>query len=464
MLCTNYISFIAITTESSSSPHIDELLGSLAPSLAPQTRSKARAQAQKSVGDNTEKFVFKPTPITHLYVRGVGVDYEQVWAQLDLRTVNICRLLDFVLEGAAEAADKGGVSEESDDEPLMDEDTELKLQAAIEAYQDGERDADLNDVLAKFGLVGDGDEDMEGDWEDEDDIDMSGDEGEDVEGDEDEEGEEEEGEEGISPLRDHELEQGNRKKPLLPPSRNQKGKSPASELDDGFFNLAEFNADTERAEAKYSTRGRLSGDDSDEEDVEVDLFANINLNDGDEDAMDGDGEGKFIFSTGYLQFLKTPPLHITALYYRDFFEPPPKSTVAGPSSTESNKKTLVRFHEEVRVKKIKATGKNRSLHDDNEDEEDEEFFGEEGNDFDFEEEDYEGFEDELEDDDEEDDSDAEDDDEFAEQEDVEEGQSEGDSEHSDETEDQRSTIHRLKQDLFADEDEEPDDGMFSIWY
>lgn len=237
--------------------------------------------------------LFEPTPITSLFVD--GMDDEQVWAQLDLRTKAICRMLDFVLEGASEGAEAEELSEEeSDEEPFMDEDTELKFRAAIQAYQNGEHDGDINDVLAQFGLGEDGDEDMEGEWEDEDEDEdgfgMSDDRDEDAEEGE----EEEEGEEGISPLRDHELEQGNRKKPLLPPSRKQKGKFPSSELDDDFFNLAEFNADTERAEAKYSTRGRLSGDDSDEEEMDVDLFANVDLNDGDEDGEDGDGEGKFI--------------------------------------------------------------------------------------------------------------------------------------------------------------------------
>jgi U3 small nucleolar RNA-associated protein MPP10 len=312
-----------VKTESSSALHINELLGSLAPTQAPQTRSKAKAQVQISIDNDTVKALFEPTPITSLFVD--GMDDEQVWAQLDLRTKTICRMLDFVLEGAAEGGEEREISEESDNEPLIDEETELKLRAALQAYQNGEHDGDINDVLAKFGLREDGDIDMEGDWEDEEEEDgfgLSGDDDEDTDEDEDDEdGDEEEGEEGLSPLRDHELEPRNRKRPLLPPSRKQKGKSPASELDDGFFNLAEFNADTERAEAKSSSRGRLSGDDSDEEDMDVDLFANIDLNDGDEDGEDGDGEGTFIPFIQYLRSAETFPLqHCTTVTFSNHLQ------------------------------------------------------------------------------------------------------------------------------------------------
>jgi len=64
--------------------------------------------------------------------------------------------------------------------------------------------------------------------------------------------------------------------------------------------------------------------------------------------------------------------------YRDFFEPPPR--IAGgrhgtkPKNSSSKATGQVRFHEEVRVKKIRAKGKNLPLStmDDDDDEEEEE--------------------------------------------------------------------------------------------
>ena len=60
---------------------------------------------------------------------------------------------------------------------------------------------------------------------------------------------------------------------LKPPSK-RKSKARARghpELDDDFFDLATFNAETEAAEANTVSKGRLSGEDDDEEeDLEED--------------------------------------------------------------------------------------------------------------------------------------------------------------------------------------------------
>lgn len=117
------------------------------------------------------------------------------------------------------------------------------------------------------------------------------------------------------------------------------------------------------------------------------------------------------------------------LFYRDFFEPPARSSsTTSPKKAKTVNSTQVRFHDEVRVKKIKPTGKNRPLRDDSSEEDDDDD-EEEGPAF----HDQESWDDEDED---EDDSES----------------------HEDEDDEDvginTTTIQRLKNDLFAEEDEE----------
>ena len=100
----------------------------------------------------------------------------------------------------------------------------------------------------------------------------------------------------------------------------------------------------------------------------------------------------------------------------------------------TNSANKVHFHDEVRVKKIKATGKNRPLDDDSDDERG-------GGHID---------ESESEESEELDDSD---------QEMTEEAEeAEGSSGDSESVVDDNATIQRLKSDLFADDDDEVEDG------
>ena len=106
----------------------------------------------------------------------------------------------------------------------------------------------------------------------------------------------------------------------------------------------------------------------------------------------------------------------------------------------------VRFHDQVRVKKIKPIGKNKSLHnDDNEDdillEEDDVTDG--GVDINFDEMEWSDEDEEMEDD--------------------KEGHDDDDDDENDENEENlkfggRQTIERLKHDLFAEEEEEVQNG------
>jgi len=267
---------LAVQSEATSRPHVVDLVTSLAPSQAPQTRSKAKATSDKPALDAFKNSLFDFTPLTSLFID--GMDEEQVWAQLDLRTQSICRMLDFVLEGEV-GAEEG--KEDSEEESSGD-DEEQRLKEALEALEGG--DIDMDEFMAKYGLD---EHDEMGDELDESDDSQR----EDSLDDDSEDAEEvEEAEEDVSPLRD---EESDHEAPDLPPTKPSKKRKrgESSELDDGFFNLAEFNAYTERAEAKSSSRGRLSGDDSDEEDMDVDLFASVDgpVDLGDEDEAESKG-------------------------------------------------------------------------------------------------------------------------------------------------------------------------------
>ncbi|PPQ88642.1 hypothetical protein CVT25_010218 [Psilocybe cyanescens] len=408
---------LSVQSEEISRPHIGELMASLSPTEAPQTRSKLKGETKKPKIE-AENNLFDFTPLKSLFVD--GMDEDQIWAQLDLRTETICKMLDFVLEGENGEAEDEDEDDEYDEEEDSEEDADETLRNALE----GDMDINMDEFMAKYGLDDGDDSD---DMQDDDEVDF----GNPSESDIDEEDEEEE--EAFSPLRDPEDQSNDVQNPkLILPKRDpnpslKKKRKGNSELDDGFFNLAEFNAETERAESKSSSRGRLSGkDDSDEEDMDIDLFASVDL---DEDFDEGDlenDEGE--------------------LYYKDFFEPPSRSvSSSSPVKPKGTGKGQVHFHEQVRVKKIKATGKNRSLRDDDDDDDDDaEMSG-----FQF------GDEAEEESDDGIDwDGSGEQEDEEEEDEDDDEG-----DEGSDSLDSQvgNETIARLKNDLFAEDEEVPDD-------
>ncbi|TEB35007.1 Mpp10 protein [Coprinellus micaceus] len=275
-----FIFDLSLKSEEGSLKHVNDLISSITPSQAPQTRSQTRNASQRDVPPPTNT-LFKPTPLTSLFIE--SLDEEQIWAQLDIRTKHMCEVLDVVLE-----------SELPEEDDVGDEEDELAKAMQEEGFNEGDED----------------EEDEEMDFEEEDGV-MELDDGSD-----ESEGSSSEGEE--APMQ-------------VMPRKRRKGKGPTSELDDGFFSLNSFKAEIEKMEAKSSSRGHLAAeDDSEEEDFdnEVDLFAPVDEEKGTQRAA-----------------------------------PSPKKSKASEAGSSKG----VRFHDEVRVKKIKAAGKGRPLNDDDDD-------------------------------------------------------------------------------------------------
>ncbi|KAG1783919.1 Mpp10 protein [Suillus placidus] len=202
-----------------------------------------------------------------------------------------------------------------------------------------------------------------------------------------------------------------------PSLKHAAAKRPNSDLDDDFFSLNAFNRETEEAEATAVSRGRLGRDsDSDESDGEgdsIDLFRPIDDVHGPNDDASEDG---------------AEPL------YKDFFDAP-RGFGSKVTMNASSSKPKVRFSEQVRVKSIKAKGKGLPLSslmddDDSDDESGLHMYLEDPDEVMMDAEVEEPFVDEYEDGD-------------------------GDGDEDDEG---RATIERLKDDLFAEEDE-PDSNM-----
>jgi U3 small nucleolar RNA-associated protein MPP10 len=198
----------------------------------------------------------RPTPLANLHIQ--GMDGQQIWNQLDLRTDVLCKVLKSVMGG--EAPD-GGL-EEAYGEDIEAEDVE----------------EDNDDLLG----IGDSEADFEGAI-----VEHEGSE------ETDEEDEEEEVESSFS---DEDFTDGPERLDMLrDPSPgpigefepNETGSSKSkkqharttihTKLDDGFFSLSEFNEETEASEARATSKGRLTSSDSEEEGLkeDIDLFAPV---------------------------------------------------------------------------------------------------------------------------------------------------------------------------------------------
>ncbi|KAH9835584.1 Mpp10 protein [Rhodofomes roseus] len=445
---TKYLYDMALKSEAQSRGHIAELLSSISPSLAPQTRSQTAAHNQKS-SSHEDAPQFESTPLTELFTE--GMDDDQIWSQLELRAENVCRALQYALDGMDEGLD--GEEEEEDNEE--EEEEEARVQRMRKAILMGEDD-DMEDFdgMDVDSEQADGEDSDEGESEgDEDEDDPDEDLGEDVVElrDPSDDDDEEEEEVHRAPLYLDTEETSSFLNSKRPPKRKGKSAAGHPELDDGFFDLAAFNRETEEAEARAVSKGRLGKKDSDDEDETmedvVDLFAPV----------DDAGE---VFEEEDLEGGSGEP------FYKDFFEPPARVPQTSAKSKGKGKakdtapRASVRFHDQVRVKKIKARGKNlptSSLYAQDDDDEDDGDEDEEDGDFEYNEEDEddeadEGASDEFmrEDDSE---GDGEEDDE----DDGEEGSFEDDSTAVEGEDGGLVTMERFKDDLFAEEEDSQQD-------
>ncbi|KAJ6575152.1 U3 small nucleolar ribonucleoprotein complex, subunit Mpp10 [Mycena capillaripes] len=387
---SKYVFDLSLEAENGSRPHIVEFLSSLSPSEAPQTRSQASKKRKRSSSPSPPPPpIFEPTPIASLFTD--GMDDDQIWAQLDLRMKPICDMLELALDADPSQEEE---LDDSDTDEFVDEQL-LKQMRALESGGDG---------MDEMEVDGFDEEDESDEAESEEESGDDGDLGEDVTGLRDPSSDE-----ASEPEADSEWPASLRK------GRRQSKSSAGSKtgLDDGFFDLASFNAETEEAEARKVSRGRLDEDDS-EDDESVDLFAPVDVAENfDEEDEDNAGEA----------------------FYKDFFEPPRHTAPPRPKKPTSPRKAgTVRFHEEVRVKNIKAKGKNlplSTLDEEDDEDDDEDDFGESGEpEF--------GRMDEDED------------------EDAEEGsEPESDEDSLQGSFDGAETIERLKDDLFAEEEDGP---------
>lgn len=256
-------------SEAHSRAQIAELLSALSPTSAPQTRSQAKKKANAALVKPKEGPKFEETPLPELCVD--GMDEGQVWAQMELRAQKLCKVLEYALEGTGEVEEDEGQAEGK----------------AMKKKKLGADDMDV-DGEGEEESLGEDFEDESDDWDSEED---------EEEEEESEEGSDHEiGKESVQELRNPSDGEGDLDldAPGIPKKRRGKGKNGGnSQLDDGFFDIAEFNAETEAAEARKTSKGRLGRDDEDEdEDAEledVDMFA---LVDGD-DENEGDVEGEF---------------------------------------------------------------------------------------------------------------------------------------------------------------------------
>ncbi|KAI0004302.1 U3 small nucleolar ribonucleoprotein complex, subunit Mpp10 [Russula compacta] len=299
---TEHIFNLALNSESQAQPRISALLASFSPRQAPVTRSQSSANGKRKRSPSpppASKDAFERTPLTCLYVQ--GLDKDQIWAQLELRGQNVCKMLEYALDGTDEPTECGIT-------PLTDN---------LEKSSPGEDDSDLSS--------GESDDDSETDEE--------------TDGFSDEEL----SEEGVSGLRDHSVDK--EEEGLVGESRPSSSSSPPGTkgghlgLNDGFFDLEEFNAETEEAETRFVSNGALDADSDDipSDEGDIDYFVSI---DGQLHA-DDDHE----------------PL------YADFFAAQSsggerKKSARRPGTSAPSK---VRFHEEVKVKTIKARGKGLPL-------------------------------------------------------------------------------------------------------
>jgi len=239
----------------------------LSPEEAPITRSQTKALNGKRKRSPPKIAAFDRTPLTSLFVEDAGP--EQVWAQLELRAKGVCEMLTKALDGS-----------------LMDEDADMRVLAGVDCDEDEDEDEgegarkklrfedlsqeDIKSLGMEPGVLKQLIESMDVEEDGEEELD-------DEESEDEDDGGEEFGEE-VTSLKDPEALDSprlSRSARLLRRSKSSAG----SQLDDGFFDLASFNAETEEVEAKHVSRGRLKSlndeEESESDKESIDYFAAV---------------------------------------------------------------------------------------------------------------------------------------------------------------------------------------------
>jgi U3 small nucleolar RNA-associated protein MPP10 len=172
-----------------------------------------------------------------------GLDKDQIWAQLELRAQNVCKMLEYALDGTEEPT-KYGITSTADN---------LEQNSSEEE----EDDSDLTYVESD-----DNSEAEEGSRGSSDGVLL---------------------EEGVTELRDPSVDSDGEEEELVGDSRVSSSasllgtKDDHSGLDDGFFNLEEFNAETEEAETAFVSNGALNADSDDiaSDEDDIDYFVSV---------------------------------------------------------------------------------------------------------------------------------------------------------------------------------------------
>jgi U3 small nucleolar RNA-associated protein MPP10 len=249
--------YAALNSESQAQPHISALLASFSPRQAPVTRSQTSAIGKRKRSPSpppAPKDAFERTPLTCLYVQ--DLDKDQIWAQLELRAQNVCKMLDYALDGTEKPTENGitsnadNLEEDSSEEEEEEDDDDLTYEES-----DDNSEAEEGSRGSSEGVPF---------------------------------------EEGVTGLRDPSVDSDGEEEELVRDSRVSSSATPSgtkgdhSGLDDGFFNLEEFNAETEEVEAAFVSNGALNADSDDiaSDEDDIDYFASV---DGQLHADDGHG-------------------------------------------------------------------------------------------------------------------------------------------------------------------------------
>ena len=429
--------------EKGAMPFITSLLNTVMPRPGlPEERKRKRDDSDSASAHP----LFPPTALDSLVL--TGMDDDQMWHQLELRSAKLSRLLHIVMTN-----DQEGDDEEEYDDVEADEEESVESSDAESTGFAGASDLSDVDPDEVFYEPLHSEEDQQTRKEEKEREEMmnmynvsdpelfnaiAG--GEDEEEEEEDSEEEEESEVNVPPRPRHPT------------------------IDDDFFSIDDFNRQTEAEERRSMTsHANLSGEE--EEDMDgLDLFSNI-----DDDGVDDIHYADFFDPVPYSQ---RKPKSRSKMEAEEHM---PKDPIEEESEEEAPRKTLVRFHEQVSVRPIKKAkpsepagflteGDDEDLEADNNEDEWEDQ-SEEGNkdEEDEEEEDEEENEEEEEEEDdeeeEEDEGDEEEEDDEEEEVDGEEYQNEdmpATSPSADAFEAaQDETASRVAKDLFADEDAPP---------